>query len=609
MHLQLTLPLGITLFALAALLTYLVRNAEQLSPRRFIVLSIASGALGVAVIGGFLRTPTFAHFFDVTPAAIIEKQLSWVKAFIALTAGGLSLYAAGRVAEKNPVPKHWIQGAAFALAVLSVGAYFRYGDFGYSQFYHRWEFYHYYLGSKYDRELGYTRLYECTAVAQADLGMGNEVRSRKLRDLSIDALQPASVVLEHPENCKNRFTPERWEAYKQDVNFFRHSANIQYWNDMQKDHGYNPPPVWTVMGHFLASLHPASDGFFKILAAFDPLFFIGAFSAIYWAFGWRVFSVALIFWGCQLPAEYFWTGGAFLRQDWLFYLVLSACLLRKRYYALGGAAFAYSTLLRAFPAVFAVGWGVQILTYAWKHRHLPASKWIRPAHVRLVAGGVAAGVILVSLSVAVAGKNSYIEFKEHIKVHNDTPLTNNMGLATVLSQGLFSGRMEYVRDEKLLDPFGPWKQMRRDRLEAFKPLRLVLWAGLAFAFVRGARRIKSLWVAQALSLVWVVCLLEMTCYYYSMFILAALLSRLNKGFEQAAFAAAGISQLLVVNRFISYYYDDRYTAQSALFVAFSVSLLFAFWPKPKSQAQSGAQNPNQPSESPALATDKTAAGA
>jgi len=39
-------------------------------------------------------------------------------------------------------------------------------------------------------------------------------------------------------------------------------------------------------------------------------------------------------------------------------------------------------------------------------------------------------------------------------VHNRTPLTNNMGLQTILSQS-YSGRMEFVRDEKLLDPFGP----------------------------------------------------------------------------------------------------------------------------------------------------------
>src|SRR5258706_4150088 len=124
---------------------------------------------------------------------------------------------------------------------------------------------------------------------------------------------------------------------------------------MQNDHGYNPPPVWTVMGHFWSSLHPATDEYIRFLAYFDLCFLAGMFAAIYWAFGWRVFAVAAIFWGCQLPAEYFWTGGAFMRQDWLSWLVLSACLVRKPFYALAGAAFAYSTLFRVFPGGLLVG--------------------------------------------------------------------------------------------------------------------------------------------------------------------------------------------------------------------------------------------------------------
>src|SRR5262249_38670461 len=157
--------------------------------------------------------------------------------------------------------------------------------------------------------------------------------------------------------------------------------------------------------------------------------------------------------------------------------------------------------------------------------------------------------------------------------------------------------MQYVRDEKLLDPFGPWKQMRRDRLDSFKYLRYVLWAGLALAFIRSARRIKSLWIAQAISLGMVVCLLEMTCYYYSMFILAAFLARLRRGFEQALLGLAAVSQLLAVNtRFISYYYDDRYVAQSALYVVFSVGLVFAFWPAAKSKTAAGAKTSERPVE-------------
>jgi hypothetical protein len=581
---------------LAASAWYLFRNASTLTPRRFVALSVACGVLAMLAIGVAYRAPTVADLltlaarpftfisrlplvgrfvpaqtFTVPHASVNEVSLSWVKAFLAFGAAGLSVYEGNRILIKKAPPKQWVKGLGLALAIIGIGAYFRFGDLGYSNFYHRWEFFHYYLGSKYDRELGYERLYKCVAVAQADSGQTNEVRARKLRDLAEDQLVPAQTVLEHPEACRDLFTAERWDAFKADVKWFRNSSNLQYWNDMQKDHGYNPPPVWTVMGHVWSSLRPASDGYIKFLASFDPIFFIGIFASIYWAFGWRVFTVAAIFWGCQQPAEYFWTGGAFMRQDWLFYLVLSGCLIRKRYFALGGAAFAYSTLLRVFPGLLLAGWVVVAAVHFWKHRRMA------PEHRSVMLGGVAATVFLVGISVGIAGPKAYPEFYRHIQVHNHTPLTNNMGLATVLAQG-YSGRMEYTRDEKLLDPFRDWKQMRRDRLEAFRPLHIVLLLGLGLFFFAVVSRVKSLWIAQALSLAMFVALVEVTCYYYSIFILAAYLSRLRRGVEQWILCVAGISQLLVINRQLSYFYDDRYTVQAGLFCVFAVSLLLAYWP-------------------------------
>jgi hypothetical protein len=575
------------------LAAYLAANLKEMPGRRFIGLSALLGVLVVLTIGGAFRTQLIGWLLRIpTKGSLAEPILSRIKAVVALTAALLSVIEALRRREKKPFFSHHTKGIAALLAVVSIGCYYRFGDIGYENFYHRWEFYHYYLGAKYDREVGYDRLYMCTAIAQAENGPIGEVKSRKLRDLRVDLLQPSQEVLDHPEECKQRFTPERWTAYKKDVDWFRHSSNIQYWNDMQKDHGYNPPPVWTVAGHFLASLHPASDGFFKLLALFDPLFFAGLFVAIYWAFRWRVLTVALVFWGCQLPAEYFWTGGAFLRQDWLFWLVLSACFIRKRFYALGGAMFAYSTLLRVFPGLLIVGWVAQMGWDVYKHRR------IRPAHLRLVAGGVAATVLLVGVSVAVTGSRSYPEFYHHIQVHNNTALTNNMGLSTLLSQS-WEGRMKYTRDEKQLDPFKEWKQMRHDRLAAFFPFRIIVLGALLVGFFFVVRRMKSLWGAQALSLLWVVALVELTCYYYTMFILAAFLSRMRRGVEQIVLVTAGISQLLAIdNRRLSYYYDDRYVVQSVLFVGFAIALVAAFWPPKKAVAKT---------VTPAPSAEKTAA--
>ena len=66
-------------------------------------------------------------------------------------------------------------------------------------------------------------------------------------------------------------------------------------------------------------------------------------------------AVATVFWGCNAPANFYWTGGAFLRQDWIFLLVASLCLLRKRWFFLAGAALTWSMLLRIFPGMFILG--------------------------------------------------------------------------------------------------------------------------------------------------------------------------------------------------------------------------------------------------------------
>jgi hypothetical protein len=568
---------------IAGIIAYLVRFAETMPSRRFVGLCVLTGLLGVLLIGTGFRTlnvlkivsPSFLpQALQIKLGSMVEKSLSWIKCMIALTAAALSVYEGQLILEKKAPRKPWTKGIALFLAIMSIGAYFRYGDLGYVNFYHRWEFFHYFVGSKYDRELGYERLYKCAAVAQADSGQINEVRARKLRDLSIDVLAPAQTALDDAADCRDRFTTERWDSFKEDVKFFRNQSGLQYWNDMQKDHGYNPPPVWTVLGHFWSSRHVADDGYIKFLACFDLAFWIGLFTAIWWAFGWRVFCVAAIFWGCQLPAEYFWTGGAFMRHDWIFWLVLSGCLVRKQYFALGGAAFAYATLLRVFPGILLIGWVVVAGAYFLKHKRMARS------HLRVMLGGLAATVILVSVSIGVAGKEAYPAFYKHIQVHNRTPLTNNMGLETILSQSV-AGGMEYTRDEKQLDPFADWKRMRREQLHFYRPLHLVLLAGLLMAFVMAVRRIKLLWIAQALSLAILVSIVEVTCYYYTMFILTAFLSRHRRGVEQWILCVAGVTQLIAINHYFSFYYDWRYWSQSVVFFVFAVSLVLAYWPKQK----------------------------
>ena len=101
---------------------------------------------------------------------------------------------------------------------------------------------------------------------------------------------------------------------------------------MQNDHGFNPSPVWILAGHALASAVPPSHHWLGVLALIDALLLAAMFALLGWAFGWRVTALAAVFFGTQAAAEMAWTGGAFLRMDWLLAATAALCLMRKRHY-------------------------------------------------------------------------------------------------------------------------------------------------------------------------------------------------------------------------------------------------------------------------------------
>src|SRR4051812_13747788 len=395
-----------------------------------------------------------------------EPLMKGTRVFLTVITALLLMYEmrAARLRERiTKKTKRWVA------ITLTVVAFFTYFDFfnpnvRYSEYYHRHEFFHYYLGSKYFKEIGYTELYECTAVAEVDLGRGAAVAKRDLRDLHVNLIKPIkdTYVLTHPEQCKNRFSAARWEDWKKDVDWFYHSSVGSYWDNMQKDHGYNPPPVWGMTGKLFASLAPAGDTFFKVLSMIDVGFHVGIILLFYWAFGFRIMAVATVFWGCNAPANFYWTGGAFLRQDWLFMLVAAVCCARKRKFGLAGAALTWSALLRIFPGIFIIGIaiiiGFQLIENIRKKKAKNLLDYIHPDHRRFILGCVVCLAALVPASmIFTEGTQAYKDFYEHtLKTHQRTPLTNTMGLETMLEHD-WKGRMRFTHDDNLDDPFETWK--------------------------------------------------------------------------------------------------------------------------------------------------------
>jgi len=489
------------------------------------------------------------------------------------------------------IPERTRRRVAWFLTIL---AFFTFFDFfnpntRYSEYYHRHEFYHYYLGSKYFKEVGYTRLYECTLVAEVENGRRDQVKNREFRDLSVNLIKPISqtYILTDPDQCKKHFTPERWEIFRKEIDWFYRSAAGSYWEGMQKDHGYNPPPVWTMTGKFFGSFGQADDGFFKILASIDVVLHAGIILLFYWAFGWRTMAVAAVFWGANAPADFYWTGGAFLRQDWLFLLVAALCCARRRYFVLAGFALTWSALLRIFPGIFVAGWAIIIGIYLIQSvrfgpRRIAGDKakgilrYLHPDHRRVILGCVLSLGVLVPASMAVCGTDSYKQFYNHtLKTHQNTPLTNHMGLESMMVHN-WEGRMRFGRDDNLDDPFMDWKKGRLERFRNLRPLFIAIVLTLFGWTVWALRRTKLLWVGTALSLPLVMSLTNLTCYYYSMFIVAAALAAVRPTLGAPILMASGIGKLLQYAPWGFYWVDDRWVAQSWLYFTLCLILLYGY---------------------------------
>jgi hypothetical protein len=520
-----------------------------------------------------------------------DSRAGMAKAIVVGVAIACVVYEGHRLRRNRPVSEASKRFVGLLLAAVAILCYFNGFKYTYPPYWHHSDLYHYYMGAKYFPELGYDGLYRCTAVAQDQLGtvawkheatgqrfrldMSSEVRrpEKKIRNLGGDnLLVPLGDLLEHPGRCTFRFSPQRWDAFKDDVAFFRIVADKAYWEGMQQDHGYNPPPAWTILGSFFSNLRPASARYMRVLAGLDMIYLAGAFAMVWWAFGWRVFAVAVIFWGCQAAAPASWTAGAFLRQDWFFCLIASACLARRRWFKLAGASIVYAGLLRVFPILIVVGWLTVAGAYLIRRGRVARS------HRDALAGGLLAAAVIVPLSLYVAGSGSYHEFYRHtLGIHDRTPLTNHMGLPVLISHGFGaaagSTRMEYAVDQKLADPFEAWRRMRSERYERYKWLGVVITAVSGVFFIWVVHRIRPLWIGGCLGQVFIVLGAQLTSYYYSFLVLSALLTRARRGLEIPLFAFVILSQLVF---WMLPWNDDRYAALTLISLLLCYGLMLGF---------------------------------
>ncbi len=428
---------------------------------------------------------------------------------LALLRWGVMLRRQGRTEYRRKLRERLLA----ALGVLAALTYINFGSFHFGNFLHDWEWTHYYVGAKYFPELEYTRLYDCLATADVEDGLRRRVERRKMTDLRTNLLISSADILAHPERCKERFTPERWAAFRHDARYFRERQSVRRWEDLHTDHGYNATPTWNVAGHWLSNLSPASRTQVGMLAALDPIYLAGTLVVTWWAFGWRALAIALLVFATNFPGRFYWTGGSFLRWDWLFYLVAGIALLKKDRPALAGAALTYAALLRVFPLFVFIGPAAAVIIDLYKHRRVDL-RWRR-----FFAGAAIAGVLLVGISLGVSGGiRGHGLFIENTIKHKETPLVNHIGLRTVLSWRP-SEVSRYTFQEGAFDPWQRWKDARLASFAQGQPLWiLALLLGVA-AIARAASRPAATpaWVLGALGAAFIPIGVELTS-YYTMFV-------------------------------------------------------------------------------------------
>jgi len=500
---------------------------------------------------------------------IDEKTGNFLRVFFAVAAVGLLLWS--WQLEESGRKKLYAKPRRFALAflgVMGVWGWFNYGNFHSGTFVHVWEHYHYYMGAKYFPELRYARLYECSAIAETEMGRTELVRKRMIRDIAeTNLIGPTDDVLANPQRCKQHFTEARWQQFKTDVAFFVRRLGSR-WDDSQKDHGYNGTPWWNISGQLLANaVGPASERTMFLLALLDPIFICVAFAFVWWAFGLEIFAVAATFFAVNFPSRYYWNGGAFLRYDYLAYAIIGVCLLKKKKPAAGGAFLALTGALRLFPVFFAVGPALQGLWHLVKKKAMPTE------HKRILVGAVVASALLVPASMVAAkgGPEIFGEFAHNTRKHSDTPLTNHMGLRTVISWRPWDNAKS-LKDPRLDDPFKTWKEARLANYEQLKLLFVALNLAFVWAIWR-ATRDDAAWVAAALSgTVLGVTAAELTCYYYAFLIPGAFLMERRREIG-LWLILLGIATIAITR--LGIWDDDKYVLMSVASIAWCVGTLWA----------------------------------
>lgn len=418
------------------------------------------------------------------------------------------------------------------------------------RFFNGYEHFHYYLGTKYARELGYTGLYVATVAAldenQADQGRP-PIKIERARDLETGRhLSPERLRRKIPD-VKARFSAERWAEYRVDAQYMAERAS---WAGMVKaldDKGYNASPAWTLVSGALANATSTVTGSVAILPWLDVLLWLITFIALGRFYGARPVAIVLVLLGTQLVTDHFHLKSAFLRVDWIACLLLAMVAQKKKQPLVAGALVGYATMMRVFPAVFAFGVGVKLVSELWRHRRVDRGS------VQFLAAMSAAMLVLFVISAGVYGLDYWREFFDKIMPHASAVTSWRIGFRYI-----FLG----------LSGLGGWQEFFDSYSKLFYLICLAILIACAFV----VEKLKEDDDALAFGFFAFYVLMAPTYYYYVALLVPVLWFAKHL---ETRWAKVGLTILLVIG-VAMHKLMALYDRGSAVFVPMSVACLVMF---------------------------------
>jgi hypothetical protein len=473
---------------------------------------------------------------DADPAQARTERVGWGKVAFGLLALFLLLRVAPRLSRER--------GRALygALCLLACLAWLDFGTFGATARgpLHLWDSVHYFMGSKYIREVGYTKLYDCMGQSAVRRGRGEVFNRGVMRRLDDNVRVPGSAVGRDEARC-DTFTPSRAAEFDADLEALG-QLPLPFGMPIEafaNDRGYMATPFGAALHHVATARATPSQSFFLGFAVVDALCLLLTVVVLALGFGLRPATFVAVAIGVGAPWDYYWLGGAFDRHTWLLVFAGALVAIHRKHARAAGVLLALLVLHRAFPAGFAMG----ALLFACLPRpgEDPDSR-INGRHMALTFA--LTGALGLALGAVVAGPEAWLDFAQRLRVHVNTPVTNELGVKAALR--LLATNIDGAFDPAQLDGVVPW-QLRVHALDrARAPLQWLAAGAAIWVLARAALQRRSVLVGAVAGALLTLCVANIASYYAGYIVLFGALPGLSERVRSGVVLAALGTQVFVL---------------------------------------------------------------